>query len=40
MEPAIYLRDAAVRLEHVVAVTDDGCEVLSGHLRAGDGLTA
>jgi len=40
MEPAIYLRDAAVRLEHVVAVTDDGCEVLSGHLRAGEGLAA
>jgi Xaa-Pro aminopeptidase len=33
MEPAIYLPDAAVRLEHVVAVTGDGCEVLSGHLR-------
>jgi Xaa-Pro aminopeptidase len=38
MEPAIYLPDAAVRLEHVVAVTADGCEVLSGHLRSGDGL--
>jgi Xaa-Pro aminopeptidase len=37
MEPAIYLPDAAARLEHVVAVTDDGCEVLSGHLRAGLG---
>jgi Xaa-Pro aminopeptidase len=32
MEPAIYLPDAAVRLEHVIAVTDDGCDVLSGHL--------
>ena len=38
MEPAIYLPDAAVRLEHVVAVTGDGCEVLSGHLRNGNGL--
>jgi Xaa-Pro dipeptidase len=36
MEPAIYLPDAAVRLEHVIAVTDDGCEVLSGHLAVGD----
>jgi Xaa-Pro aminopeptidase len=36
MEPAIYLPDAAVRLEHVVAVTEDGCAVLSGHLRASD----
>jgi Xaa-Pro dipeptidase len=34
MEPAVYLPDAAVRLEHVVTVTADGCEVLSGHLRA------
>jgi Xaa-Pro aminopeptidase len=32
MEPAIYLPDASVRLEHVVAVTEDGCEVLSRHL--------
>lgn len=40
MEPAIYLRDAAVRLEHVVAVTHDGCDVLSGHLRAAEGLSA
>jgi Xaa-Pro dipeptidase len=38
MEPAIYLPDAAVRLEHVVAVTRDGCEVLSAHLGTGKGL--
>jgi Xaa-Pro aminopeptidase len=38
MEPAIYLPDASVRLEHVIAVTDDGCEVLSGHL-AGAGTS-
>ncbi len=36
MEPAVYLPDASVRLEHVVAVTADGCEVLSGHLGGGD----
>jgi Xaa-Pro dipeptidase len=33
MEPGIYLPDVAgVRLEHVVLVTSDGCEVLSSHL--------
>jgi Xaa-Pro aminopeptidase len=36
MEPAVYLPDASARLEHVIAVTDDGCEVLSGHLAAAE----
>jgi Xaa-Pro aminopeptidase len=35
MEPGIYVPDVAgVRLEHVVLVTADGCEVLSRHLDA------
>ncbi len=35
MEPGIYLPEVAgVRLEHVVVVTSDGCEVLSRHLLA------
>lgn len=35
MEPGIYLPDiAGVRLEHLVLVTADGCEVLSQHLLA------
>jgi Xaa-Pro aminopeptidase len=37
MEPAIYVPDAAVRLEHVVTVTADGCEVLSRHLGGNGG---
>jgi Xaa-Pro aminopeptidase len=37
MEPAIYLPDSAVRFEHIVAVTADGCEVLSGHLSPTNG---
>lgn len=32
LEPGVYLDDAAVRLEHLVRVRADGCEVLSGHL--------
>jgi Xaa-Pro aminopeptidase len=32
LEPGIYLEDACARLEHVVRVTADGCEVLSKHL--------
>jgi Xaa-Pro aminopeptidase len=35
MEPGVYLPDVAgVRLEHVVLVTADGCEVLSEHVLA------
>lgn len=29
LEPAIYKSDYGIRLEHLVAVTDDGCEVLT-----------
>ena len=29
LEPAIYKNDYGIRLEHLVAVTDDGCEVLT-----------
>jgi Xaa-Pro aminopeptidase len=32
LEPGIYLEDACARLEHIVRVTADGCEVLSKHL--------
>jgi Xaa-Pro dipeptidase len=32
LEPGIYLEDACARLEHIVRVTTDGCEVLSKHL--------
>jgi Xaa-Pro aminopeptidase len=31
LEPALYEGDEGVRVEQVVLVTDDGCEVLSGH---------
>jgi Xaa-Pro aminopeptidase/Xaa-Pro dipeptidase len=35
LEPGIYLPDeAGIRLEHLVLVTPQGCEVLSGHLAA------
>jgi Xaa-Pro dipeptidase len=34
LEPGVYLSEAGgVRLEHVVLVTQDGCEVLTTHLR-------
>jgi Xaa-Pro aminopeptidase len=34
LEPGVYLPGAGgVRLEHVVLVTRDGCEVLTTHLR-------
>ncbi|MEX6689963.1 Xaa-Pro peptidase family protein [Danxiaibacter flavus] len=29
LEPAVYKDDFGIRLEHLVAVTDDGCEVLT-----------
>ena len=29
LEPALYAETEGVRLEHVVVVTDDGCELLS-----------
>lgn len=32
LEPGIYLEDFGARLEHIVLVTADGCEVLSKHL--------
>jgi Xaa-Pro aminopeptidase len=32
LEPGIYIEDACARLEHIVRVTVDGCEVLSKHL--------
>lgn len=35
LEPGIYLEDACARLEHIVRVTADGCEVLSKHLELG-----
>jgi Xaa-Pro aminopeptidase len=35
LEPGIYLEDACARLEHIVRVTADGCEVLSKHLDLG-----
>lgn len=35
LEPGIYLEDACARLEHIVRVTVDGCEVLSKHLDVG-----
>jgi Xaa-Pro aminopeptidase len=36
MEPGIYLPEiGGVRLEHLVHVTSDGCEVLSAHLASG-----
>ena len=31
LEPAIYAGNEGVRVEQVVLVTDDGCELLSGH---------
>jgi Xaa-Pro aminopeptidase len=31
LEPALYADDFGIRLEHVVRVTADGCEVLSRH---------
>jgi Xaa-Pro dipeptidase len=31
LEPAVYEDDEGVRVERVVLVTDDGCELLSGH---------
>ncbi len=31
LEPAVYADDEGVRVEQVVLVTDDGCELLSGH---------
>jgi Xaa-Pro aminopeptidase len=31
LEPGIYTDDEGVRVEQVVLVTDDGCDVLSGH---------
>jgi Xaa-Pro dipeptidase len=31
LEPAVYEEDEGVRVEQVVLVTDEGCEVLSGH---------
>lgn len=33
LEPGIYLEDACARIEHIVRVTADGCEVLSKHLE-------
>jgi Xaa-Pro dipeptidase len=33
LEPGIYLEDASARLEHIIRVTTDGCEVLSKHLE-------
>jgi Xaa-Pro dipeptidase len=35
LEPGIYLEDACARLEHIVRVTVDGCEILSKHLDLG-----
>jgi Xaa-Pro dipeptidase len=32
LEPGVYLEHACARLEHLVLVTPDGCEVLSKHL--------
>jgi Xaa-Pro dipeptidase len=32
LEPGIYLEGACARLEHLVRVTSEGCEVLSRHL--------
>ena len=31
LEPAVYAGAEGVRVEQVVLVTDDGCELLSGH---------
>ncbi len=31
LEPAVYAGDEGVRVEQVVLVTEDGCELLSGH---------